>query len=82
MSNGLDDPTQVKNDGCKSVVSFGEAMIRMTPPHNERLERTLSLDLTVGGAELNTAVTLACLGVPARWITRLPDTSLGRMIER
>jgi len=64
------------------VVSFGEAMIRLTPPHNERLERTLSLDLTAGGAELNTAVTLACLGVPASWVTCLPDSSLGRFIDR
>jgi 2-dehydro-3-deoxygluconokinase len=57
-------------------------MVRLTPPGNERLERALSLDLTVGGAELNTAVTLACLDFPATWITRLPETSLGRMIER
>jgi 2-dehydro-3-deoxygluconokinase len=57
-------------------------MIRMTPPGNERLERSLSLDLTVGGAELNTAVTLACLGIPAAWVSRLPDTPLGRMIDR
>jgi hypothetical protein len=28
------------------VVSFGEGMIRLTPPRNERLERTLSLDLS------------------------------------
>ena len=47
------------------VVTFGEAMVRLTPPGNERLERTTSLDLTVGGAELNSAATLACLDVPA-----------------
>lgn len=64
------------------VVCFGEAMIRLTPVRNERLERALNLDLTVGGAELNTAVTLACLNVRATWISRLPRTSLGRMIER
>jgi 2-dehydro-3-deoxygluconokinase len=64
------------------VVSFGEAMIRLTPPHNERLERTLSLDLTAGGAELNAAVTLACLGVAASWVSILPDTSLGHFIDR
>lgn len=64
------------------VVSFGEAMVRLTPPHNERLERTSSLDLTVGGAELNSAVTLACLEVPATWVSRLPDAPLGRAIAR
>jgi 2-dehydro-3-deoxygluconokinase len=64
------------------VVTFGEAMVRLTPPGNERLERTLSLDLTVGGAELNTAVTLACLEVPATWVSRLPDVPFGRAIAR
>jgi 2-dehydro-3-deoxygluconokinase len=66
----------------KRVVTFGEAMVRLTPPGNERLERTLRLDVTVGGAELNTAVALRCLGVPSAWVSRLPDTGLGRMIDR
>ena len=47
------------------VVTFGEAMVRLTPPGNERLERTVSLNLTVGGAELNTAVGLVCLTRPS-----------------
>src|SRR4051812_2327619 len=66
----------------KRVVTFGEAMIRLTPPGNERLERTISLNLSPGGAELNTAVTLACLGVKASWISRLPDNPLGRYLDR
>lgn len=64
------------------LVSFGEAMIRLTPPGNERLERTLSLDITVGGAELNTAVGVTCLGLSAEWVTALPDTGPGRMVAR
>ena len=64
------------------VAGFGEAMVRLTPPGHERLERTLSLDLTIGGAELNTLVTVACLGVPAAWVSRLPEVPLGRMIAR
>jgi 2-dehydro-3-deoxygluconokinase len=57
-------------------------MIRMTPPNHERLERTLSLDLTVGGAELNTAVALRCLDVPSAFVTVLPENGLGRLIDR
>ncbi|HEV2129120.1 MAG TPA: sugar kinase, partial [Thermomicrobiales bacterium] len=64
------------------VVTFGEAMVRLTPPNHERLERTLSLDVTVGGAELNTAVGLVCLGRPASWVSALPGNGLGRMIVR
>ena len=66
----------------KQIVTFGEAMIRLTPPRNERLERTQSLDLSPGGAELNVAVTLACLDEPVTWVSRLPENGLGRFIAR
>lgn len=64
------------------VVTFGEAMIRLTPPANERLERTISLNVTGGGAELNLAVTVACLGHQSAWVSALPDNALGRSIVR
>jgi len=68
--------------GHQRVVTFGEAMIRFTPPGNERLERSLSLALTVGGAELNTAVGMACLGYATEWVTALPQTGPGRLVAR
>ena len=64
------------------VVTFGEAMIRLTPPRNERLDRTISLDVTIGGAELNVAVAIACLNTPVSYVTVLPDTGIGRNILR
>lgn len=64
------------------VVTFGEAMLRLTPPNFERLERTERLDLTVGGAELNVAVALRCLQMPSAWVSCLPENPLGRLIDR
>ncbi len=64
------------------VVCFGEAMVRLTPQGYDRLERAVSLGVTAGGAELNTAVALRCLGVPAAWVSVLPDTALGRLVAR
>ena len=64
------------------VVTFGEAMLRLTPPGNERLERTATLGVTAGGAELNTAVALRCLGIDSVWVSCLPETALGRLIDR
>ncbi|CAN5658105.1 sugar kinase [soil metagenome] len=64
------------------IVTFGEAMVRLTPPGNERIERTVSLNLSPGGAELNTAVTLSALGNHARWISRLPGNGLARYLDR
>ncbi|MCC6627033.1 MAG: sugar kinase [Chloroflexi bacterium] len=62
------------------VISFGEAMVRLTPPDYQRLELAHSLDMAPGGAELNTVVTLSRLGRPAAWVSALPDNPLGRFI--
>lgn len=62
------------------VITFGEAMIRLSPPNFRRLEQAGSLDLMVGGAELNTAVGLARLGHKTAWVSRLTDNPLGRLI--
>lgn len=55
-------------------------MLRLSPPASQRLEQATSLVASVGGSELNVAVCAAQLGVRARWVSRLPDNALGRMI--
>ena len=62
------------------LVTFGEAMIRLSPPDFKRLEQTTTLDLNIGGAELNVAVGASRLGLKSAWISKLPDNPLGRMI--
>ena len=62
------------------VITFGEAMVRLAPPNFRRLEQARSLDVQVGGAELNTAVALARLGRSTAWVSRLTNNPLGRLI--
>ena len=62
------------------LVAFGEAMIRLSPPNFKRLEQTTTLDLNIGGAELNVAVGISRLGMKSAWVSCLPDNPLGRMI--
>jgi 2-dehydro-3-deoxygluconokinase len=62
------------------IITFGEAMVRLSPPNFRRLEQARSLDLQVGGAELNTAVALARLGRSTAWVSRLTHNPLGRLI--
>jgi len=62
------------------VITFGEAMIRLSPPGFRRLEQARSLDVLIGGAELNTAVGLARLGHSAAWVSRLTRDPLGRLV--
>ena len=62
------------------LVTFGEAMVRLTPPDFQRLEQARSFDAYVGGGELNVAVGAARVGVASRWVSRLTDNPLGHMI--
>src|SRR5438270_1569624 len=62
------------------VITFGEAMVRLSPPSFRRLEQARSLDVQVGGAELNTAVGRARLGRSSAWVSRLTDNALGRLV--
>jgi len=63
------------------VVTFGEAMVRLSPPHSQRLEQARSLDVNVGGAELNVAVGVTRFGMKSVWVSKLPKNGLGYMIR-
>ena len=63
------------------LVTFGEAMVRLSPPHFQRLEQAKSLDLNVGGAELNVAVGITRFGLKSAWISKLPRNPLGHLIR-
>ncbi|MHB1133811.1 MAG: sugar kinase [Chloroflexota bacterium] len=62
------------------VVTFGETMVRLSPPGFRRLEQTDSLEMSIGGTELNTAAALARLGRRVCWVSKLVDNGLGRFI--
>ena len=63
------------------LVTFGETMIRLSPPEHQRLEQAEQLDVHVGGSELNVAVAAQRLGLQTTYVTRLTRNPLGRMIE-
>ncbi|MFC6874532.1 bifunctional 2-dehydro-3-deoxygluconokinase/2-dehydro-3-deoxygalactonokinase [Halobellus marinus] len=62
------------------IVTFGETMLRFSPPRGDRLERARTLDVHAGGAESNVAVAASRLGCEAVWLSKLPDSPLGRRI--
>lgn len=64
------------------AVTFGEAVVRLTVPDHERLERATSLSVSVGGPELNVAAALVSLGVPTCWVSALPESPAGRVVSR
>ncbi len=59
------------------VVTFGEIMMRLSPPGFLRFGQARSLDVIYGGGEANVAASLANFGLPVDYVTRLPDNDLG-----
>ena len=59
------------------VVTFGEIMLRLSPPGAERLLQSPTLSATFGGAEANVAVSLAHWGFESVYVSRVPPHALG-----
>jgi 2-dehydro-3-deoxygluconokinase len=62
---------------AKKVVTFGEIMMRLSPPGFQRFIQARSFDAIYGGGEANVAATLASFGVPVEYVTRLPEHDIG-----
>ncbi|MCL2108554.1 MAG: sugar kinase [Oscillospiraceae bacterium] len=60
-----------------NIVTFGEIMLRLKAPHYERLLQTPALEATFGGGESNVAASLANFGLPAKFVSILPDNDIG-----
>ena len=61
----------------KRVVSFGEIMLRLSPPGEERFFQSPVVQSYFGGSEANVAVSLAHFGVGSEYVTRLPANLVG-----
>jgi 2-dehydro-3-deoxygluconokinase len=59
------------------VVTFGELMLRLSPPGFERLLQSPLLVATFGGGEANVAVSLALFGLESVYVTALPKNAIG-----
>jgi len=65
-----------------ALVTFGETMLRLTPPGDERIEAADRLAVHVGGAESNVAVAAQRLGMDAAWLSKLPASPPADRIRR
>ncbi len=61
----------------KKVVTFGEIMMRLSPPGFLRFTQARSFDVQYGGGEANVAVSLANYGMPAEFVSRIPANDIG-----
>lgn len=63
---------------AKKVITFGEVMMRLSPPGYSKFSQATSFELVYGGGEANVAISLAYLGMKAAHVTRFPDNALGK----
>mgnify|MGYP002626178173 CR=1 FL=1 len=63
------------------LITFGETMLRLSPPVNELISKSASFKKHAGGAELNVASGVSLLGLRTGIVTRLPKNQLGTFIK-
>jgi 2-dehydro-3-deoxygluconokinase len=59
------------------VVTFGELLLRLSPPGFERFFQTPALSAVFGGGEANVAASLSQFGLHSRYVTALPAHAIG-----
>ena len=62
----------------KKLITFGEVMMRLSPPGYEKFSQASSFELVYGGGEANVGISCAYLGMQATHVTRFPDNALGK----
>lgn len=62
----------------KKVVTFGEIMLRLSPPGHGRFVQADFFDAIYGGGEANVAVSLANYGFDAHFVTKVPAHEIGQ----
>lgn len=64
------------------ITTFGETALRLSPSGRERLARAEEMAVHASGTESTAAVAAAQLGAETVWLSKLPETPLGRRIVR
>ena len=66
----------------KKTVTFGEILLRLSPPGFERFLQSPEVMATFGGGEANVAMSLAAFGLESYYVTRLPTHAIGEAAVR
>ena len=64
----------------KKILGFGEIMLRLTPPNNQKIIQSDSFEAVYSGGEANVIASLAILGHDTKFITKLPYNYLGKKV--
>jgi len=62
------------------LITFGETPLRLSPPGQQRLEMAREASIHADGTASNVAAAAADRGAETMWLSKLPDTPLGRRV--
>lgn len=68
-------------DKGPAFVTFGETMVRDTPADMQRPEKARQVHISLAGSEFTLAVLLSRFGIPAAYISRVPDNPYGWLLR-
>ena len=72
----------IKKSADFDLISFGEVMLRLSPPNKEKISQSETFEKNCGGSEFNVASGAANLGIRAAVVTKLPKNKMGHFISR
>ena len=62
------------------IITFGEIMMRLNPKGNKRFVQADAFEVSYAGGEANVAVALACYGMDASFVSKLPEHEIGQSV--
>ena len=72
----------LRGQSGQKFITFGEIMLRLTPPNYGKIRVSNNFDASYGGSEANIALALANLGVDSTFFSVVPNNSLGKSAVR
>ena len=70
------------NNSQKKIVTFGEIMVRLSPPAYQRIAFTRNFEVCYAGGEANVAVSLANYGMKSYFVSKIPTHEVGSAVIR
>lgn len=72
----------IKQSADFDLISFGEVMLRLSPPDKDKISQSEVFEKNCGGSEFNVASGAANLGIRSAIVTKLPKNKIGHFIAR
>lgn len=60
------------------ILGFGELLLRLNPPHYQKIQQASQFQVNYGGAEANVLMSLSNFGHQTKFVTKVPQHQVGK----